>query len=173
MMILGCQNRLYSAAIGALVFAIVLLPSLSARAATSTATFGVSATVQATCNISAASLAFGTYTGAVVTATSNITVTCTKGTSYNVGLDAGLTPGATVTTRQMKGATTSNTDLLSYALYSDSAMSSNWGNTVNTDTVAGTGNGSPQTLTVYGKIPGGQFITPDSYSDTITATITY
>jgi len=28
-------------------------------------------------------------------------------------------------------------------------------------------------LTVYGQIPGGQFVTPGAYVDTITATVTY
>jgi spore coat protein U-like protein len=39
------------------------LPSSPAVAATATTTFQVTATVQATCLISAATLAFGTYTG--------------------------------------------------------------------------------------------------------------
>ena len=62
---------------------------------------------------------------------------------------------------------------LAYALYQDSAHTINWGNTVGTDTVSGTGNGSAQTLTVYGEVPAGQSVTPGAYTDTITATITY
>lgn len=58
---------------------------------------------------------------------------------------------------------------LAYALYQDSAHTINWGNTVST----GTGNGSAQTLTVYGEVPAGQSVTPGAYTDTITATITY
>lgn len=64
-------------------------------------------------------------------------------------------------------------NLLAYALYSDSGRTTNWGNTVSTDTVPGTGNGSAQTLTVYGRIAAAQYVTPGSYADTITATITY
>jgi spore coat protein U-like protein len=52
-------------------------------------------------------------------------------------------------------------------------MSTNWGNTVGTDTVAGTGNGAAQALTVYGQIAAGLYVTPGSYTDTITATVTY
>lgn len=48
----------------------------------------------------------------------------------------------------------------------------NWGNTAGT-MVGGTGNGSAQTLTVYGEVPAGQAVTPGAYVDTITATITY
>jgi spore coat protein U-like protein len=62
---------------------------------------------------------------------------------------------------------------LSYALYQDSSHTTNWGNTVGTDTKSGSGNGSAQTLTVYGNLGGNQYPTPGSYSDTITATISY
>jgi len=68
---------------------------------------------------------------------------------------------------------TSGTSVLKYALYSNSARTTNWGNTVGTDTVSWTGTGSTQSLTVYGQIPGGQSPKPGSYLDTITATITY
>jgi spore coat protein U-like protein len=62
---------------------------------------------------------------------------------------------------------------LHYSLFQDSARTINWGNTVGTDTVAGTGNGGGQTLTVYGQIPSGQGNRPGTYNDTITVTVTY
>ena len=66
------------------------LASAPASATTNvTTTFGVSATVQSTCLISATALAFGTYTGAVDNATSTVSVTCTNTTPYNVSLNAG------------------------------------------------------------------------------------
>ena len=46
--------------------------SAPSNAATATSTFPVSATVQATCNISAGALAFGTYVGAQVDSSSTI-----------------------------------------------------------------------------------------------------
>ncbi len=137
---------------------------------TATTTFTVSATIQATCLVSATSLSFGTYTGAVATSSSTVSVTCTNTTPYHVGLNAGLASGATVTTRQMAGP---GGALLNYGLYSDSGHSTNWGNTVGTDAIAGTGNGSAQAITVYGQIPAGQYLAPGSYQDTITATVTY
>lgn len=144
--------------------------NFGAKAATATATMGVSATVQATCLISTTNLAFGTYTGIAVSSTSSVSVTCTNSTTYNVGLNPGLASGATVTTRKMTGPSSS---LLAYSLYSDAARSTNWGQTVGTDTIAGTGNGSAQALTVYGQLPAAQYVTPGAYSDTITATVTY
>ncbi len=139
-------------------------------AATVTTTFAVTATVQATCLVSATSMAFGTYTGLVATSTSTVSVTCTNTTPYNVGLSAGLATGATVTTRQMTGPASA---LLGYSLFSDSARTVNWGQTVGTDTVAGTGNGSAQALTVYGQVATAQYLAPGAYTDTLTATVTY
>jgi spore coat protein U-like protein len=159
--------------IGSLPLVAVLVcsvPSNMAQAATATTTFSVTATVAATCTVTATNLAFGSYTGVPVNATSTVSVTCTNTTPYNVGLDAGTSPGATVTTRKMTGPGGAT---LGYALYQDSAHSINWGNTVGTNTESGTGNGSPQALTVYGQVPAGQFVSPGAYTDTITATVTY
>jgi spore coat protein U domain-containing protein, fimbrial subunit CupE1/2/3/6 len=97
-------------------------------------------------------------------------VTCTNTTPYNVGLDAGTSTGATVNARKMVGPAGAT---LGYALFRDAARTQNWGNTVGADTQTGTGNGSAQTLTVFGRIPANAFPVPGGYADTITATITY
>lgn len=135
-----------------------------------TTSFAVTTTVQANCAVSATALAFGAYAGTTLTASSTITATCTNTTTYNVGLNAGTGSGATVATRKMTGPSAS---ILNYKLYSDAGYATNWGNTVGTDTVAKTGSGAAQTLTVYGQIPAGQYVTPGSYADTITVTLTY
>ena len=101
------------------------LASTSAFATTSTTSLGVSATVVSDCTISTTAMGFTNYTGAVNNATSTFTITCSNGSGYTVGLDAGLASGATVTTRQMSGP---SSGLLNYALYSDSGMTTNWGN---------------------------------------------
>jgi spore coat protein U-like protein len=151
------------------VAAIGLPAELAEAAGTATTTFQETANVQATCNISATNLAFGTYAGTVSDATSTVTVTCTNTTAWNVGLTAGTCPGATVTTRCMLNGAAQ----LGYALYRDSARTLNWGNTSGTDTLAGTGNGTAQANTVYGRIPAGQFPAPGAYADTITATVSF
>jgi spore coat protein U-like protein len=135
-----------------------------------TTSFVVTAVVQATCTISTTSLSFGTYSGAVVNSTSTISVTCTNTTSYNVGLNAGTATGATVTNRSMTGPASA---LLGYKLFSNSGRTTNWGNTVGTNTVGGTGSGIVQPLTVYGQIPAGEYVRPGSYTDLIVATVTY
>jgi spore coat protein U-like protein len=144
----------------------------AAMAATQTTTFQVTATVQAACLINSAdTMAFGAYLRKSKSdSTSNVIVTCTNSTGYNVGLDAGTSAGATVTTRKMTGP---GGAFLGYSLFSDANRTVNWGNTIGVDTVAGTGNGTPQDLTVYGEIPIGQHPTPGSYNDTITVTLTF
>jgi spore coat protein U-like protein len=137
---------------------------------TATTTFSVSATIPSACSVSATTMAFGAYSGALVKSTSTVSVTCTNTTPYNVGLNAGLATGATVTNRSMTGPAKA---LLRYQLFSNSGYSTNWGNTVGTDTLAGTGNGASQPLTVYGQIPAQQLATPGSYTDTIIVTVTY
>jgi spore coat protein U-like protein len=139
---------------------------------TQTTTFQVTATVQGTCTIAATNLAFGIYTGAVINQTSTVTINCNGGTLYNVTLDAGLSTGATVTTRKMKGVFTP-ANVLAYSMSRDAAHTLNWGATIGTDGVAGTGSGAAQPLTVYGQIAAGSLPNPDSYADTITATVTY
>lgn len=162
------KSALSAAVLGSL--ALVGAPT-SAVAATATTTFAVTATVQATCIVSATPMAFGTYTGALLASTtSTVSVTCTNTTPYNVGLNAGLATGATVTARKMTGPAGA---LLAYSLFSDSARSINWGQTIGTDTVTGTGNGSAQALTVYGQVAAAQYLAPGAYTDTITATVTY
>ena len=144
--------------------------ALPAGAATATSSFAVTATVASTCLVSATSLGFGSYTGLVVPALSTVSVTCTNTTPYNVGLSAGLGTGATVTTRKMTGPASA---LLAYGLFQDAGHTLNWGVTAGTDTVAGTGNGATQPITVYGQIPTAQYVAPGAYADTITVTVTY
>jgi spore coat protein U domain-containing protein, fimbrial subunit CupE1/2/3/6 len=141
-------------------------------AATATTTMTVQVTITATCLINSAStLNFGTQgvLAANVDQTSTIQVTCTNTTPYNIGLNAGTGTGATVATRKL----TSGANTVNYTLYSNSGRTTVWGNTVSTDTVAGTGTGAAQNYTVYGRIPAQTTPAPGSYTDTITVTVTY
>lgn len=161
------------------LFAAALCLSLPAPliAATSTTSFETSATVADTCSVSATNLAFGSITPVDNTnfdATSTVDVTCSNGTAYNIGLNAGANSSdGTVSTRRMSdGAATP--EYLSYQVYSDSGRTTVWGNTVGTNTVAATGSGSTQSNTVYGRVPSGQqTVSTGSYADTVTVTVTY
>jgi spore coat protein U-like protein len=144
-----------------------------AEAATVTGTFNVQVVIAATCVLNSASnLSFGTA-GVLATPIndqSTITVTCTNSTPYNIGLNKGLY-GGSVTTREMQGGTPGV--FVNYSLFRDAGMTLNWGNTVLTDTLAGTGNGTAQPYQVYGQIPAQTTPAPDTYNDTITVTVTY
>jgi spore coat protein U-like protein len=144
--------------------------SVTSSTGTVTTTFSVQATVQATCLISATALSFGTYTGLVRDVSNTLTITCTNTTTYNMGLNAGTATGATVTTRKMTGPASAT---LNYAMFRDSGRTLNWGNTVGTDTLGATGNGSAQLSNVFGRLAAGQSVLPGAYSDTIIVTVTY
>lgn len=148
--------------------------SMNALAATATSNFQVQATVSASCNIAANPLTFATpydpTVGTQVDGQTTLDVTCTSATNYTVALNEGLGAGATVTTRKM----TSGANTLDYTLFREAGRTSIWGTTTPTETVAGTGTGAAQTLPVYGRILSGQTSVPaGTYTDTVTATITF
>ena len=153
---------------------LAVLPWTQAPAQQSTSTtFRVSARVNAVCEITASNLGFGVYNaqaGSPLLGTTLLRATCTPNSSYQIGLNEGTSPGATVNQRRMVSASTS---VLNYQLYSDSARSSIWGNTPGTDTVTGVGTGLPQDHTVFGAIPTAQVVPAEEYADTITVRIYY
>ena len=134
--------------------------------------FLVSATVVNKCTVTASTLNFGASVGlltSAVPATTTLGVQCSNGTPYNVGLDAGLNGGGNINARKMvQGA-----DSIAYQLYQNSGRTTVWGNTVGTNTIAGTGTGNSQSLTVYGNVPAQATPPAATYNDTITVTVTY
>lgn len=161
-------------AIGSVIAMLLIMPSATSIAATATSDFLVSATVLDVCSVDTTSLAFGDYSATSATpldSTSTVTATCTSGLSYTIALNEGTTSGSTVDNRSM----TDGTNTLQYDLYSDSSHSTMWGDgTSGTSTISPyTGNGSGQAYTVYGRIPANQYVVSGSYTDTVTATVTY
>jgi len=158
------------------LLAIAVILSLSpyspVQAATATSQLQVTLTLQAECKLtSATDLAFGT-SGVIlssISATSAINVQCTNTTPYNIGLSVGAGVGATVTARKM----TSGSNTVIYELYRDAAHTQVWGDTVSTNTVAGTGNGAAQSYTVYGRISAQTMPAAGNYADTVQITVTY
>lgn len=155
-----------------------VLGTSGAHAGTATGTFQVTGTVVSSCNVSGSLLNFGAaidpLSSAVpIDATSTLTVQCTNTTPYSVALDAGTNAGSasSFATRAMKnGAHT-----LGYQLYLNAGRSSVWGDGTGGSAPAnGTGTGSSQTLTIYGRLPTlGSTVVPGTYTDTVTVTITY
>lgn len=147
-----------------------LMPGLL-KASTATAEFVVSATVQESCSVSASNITFGNYTSSDLAATGGISVNCTPGTAFSVGINAGSWPGATVTTRKMTGSAPGSS--LNYSISQDPNHTANWGNTPGAggDTQTGTGSKS---FTTYGLIPAGQTLMPGTYTDNpLLVTVTY
>ena len=144
-----------------------------ASAATATADFTVKIQITSECLINSASdLDFGS-TGVIATAipgTSTLGIQCTSGTAYSVGISAGAGVGATVAARKMTGP---SSQTVQYSLYRDASHTLVWGISIGSNTLAGTGDGANQIITVYGLVPVQTTSGIGSYTDTVTATVTY
>jgi spore coat protein U-like protein len=151
---------------------ILLALAGTAHAVTKQSTFQVSATVTENCVISAAPMDLGEFNGTNdLTASSAITVRCTSGTDFNVGLNAGL--NGDFTNRVLTGP--GGTELL-YNLFTDAGRTIVWNDSTNRVGGLGAGMGTPRALTVYGQLLAdlndGE-IDEGEYTDTITATVEY
>jgi spore coat protein U-like protein len=159
----------------AAVFALSATVTPAVHAQTS-ATIAVSATVAQACLISAGPLAFGSYSGAALTGSTTITLTCTAGAPVTILLNEGVnaptgTPQSSPV-RRMK-STSDPTQLLSYQLYIAAPGTTVWGNTLASGKPT-TGQGAPEFHTVFGLIPGSQFgATAGVYADTVTASFSF
>lgn len=152
-----------------------------AQAATQTATLNISASVNATCTISASGLNFGVYS--VTAATPNdisgsVTINCTSGAPVILDLDDGVnqdalsTPAAPI--RNMSSLTVPS--LLGYNLSATAAGGPEWGagDPLGGGTgEASIGTGANQVFTVFGRIPELQAVLSGAYTDTVTATVNY
>jgi spore coat protein U-like protein len=172
-----------------LAVAAALLPaSVAVMAATATTTIAVSANVSQACSISTVSgIAFGTYDPIVanltnaLNATGSISVTCSKGAKgLTIGIDAGAQPAGAQ--RQMKGAAGS-TPLLYNIFQPPTAVpgtactfpgTTAWTNATGGLLVLETSpSKAARTYNVCGTIPGGQDVTVEAYSDSVTATLNF
>lgn len=149
-----------------------LLPTLPAIAATATGNLTVHITIINECKVRTANdLDFGSHgvLDANLDVDSTIGVQCTTGKTYDVGLGVGNGAGATTAVRKMTGA--GGTVL--YSLYTDTGRTLPWGETIPTNTVGGTGNGSVQNLPVYGRVPPQTTPSAGVYNDIVIITVTY
>ena len=145
--------------------------------ADATANLNVSATVASSCTITGGTLAFGTYntvSGAAVDSTAALHVACTSGTETTVMLGQGANAAGGSTTsapaRQMSDGTG---NLLGYALFSDSARSTVWGDTTLTGNPYTALTSGSATQTVYGRVIANQDVPAGAYTDTVLATIAF
>lgn len=150
--------------------------AVQAAPTTSSGTLQVGATIVVACNVTGSTLSFGgaidpLLTSGPVDASTNLAVTCTNTTPYTVALSAGANAGnaSAFGSRAMKSGTHS----LAYQLYLDSGRTQVWGDGNSSGVYTGTGTGSVQNLTLYGRLPSLAGAVPGNYSDTVTLTITY
>jgi spore coat protein U-like protein len=151
----------------------------SAFAATTSATLTVTANIATSCSINSPTLAFGTYApiGANVTTPLDqqvdLTWTCTVNTPIVIWLNEGnnKATGSVLSAPQRQMASGGN--MLAYFLYSDFGRGTLWGSTDATSPFLLTGTGSPQSATIYGRIPGGQPNVAGTYSDSVTISLNY
>ena len=135
------------------------------------ASFTASAGYSAICSVSAATLSFGStgVLSAALDGTTSLTTTCSASTPYTIGLDGGNAGANDPTQRKMSYGGSQ----ITYGLYQNAARSQPWGSTNGTNTVSGTGTGSGQPITVYGRVPAQTTPAPGTYSDTVVMTISY
>jgi spore coat protein U-like protein len=123
------------------------------------------------CSVSATDLNFGTQTllNGNIDQTNTVSVTCATAVTYTVGLDGGLLAAVNPALRKLNNGT----NQITYGIYRDAARSQGWGSTIGTNTVSGTGNGTIQNITSYGRIA--PQVTPPAatYNDTVVITVTY
>lgn len=152
--------------------AVAAMSVVAVDAATTTDTFTAQIIIQDDCDIvSVANLDFGTQgvLAANVDATAALSVQCTNGTTYDIGLDNGTTAGGTIATRLM----TDGVNTVSYQMFSDAGRTTNWGETIGADTIASTGTGAAQAFTIYGRVPIQTTPAAATYTDTVTVTVTF
>jgi spore coat protein U-like protein len=145
-------------------------PSIVALPQHAHPTFTGTATVLGNCLVTATDINFGSQglLAANVDTTGSLSVTCTAGTAYNVGLDDGHQAAGPTGRAMALGAHT-----VGYGLYRDAARSLVWGSTVGTNTAGGTGTGSAQPLAVYARVPPQATPPAGAYADIIVVTVTY
>lgn len=134
------------------------------------ASASISGTVAAICSVSAGTLGFGSYSGQEVNASAAISVNCSNGASYQVGMSGGASQSGS--SRRMAGPAGA---LLAYELYRDAARTLPWGDGSAQlgGRLGGTGSGAVQSLTVHGRIPAAQTPAAGSYSDSVVVTVEY
>lgn len=153
----------------------LLLASIQAYAGTVQNNMTTNATLNPTCSFSINNVAFGVFTPAATGGTKSSltgTIICTKTTAPTLSVNGGNS-GDPIN-RYMVGTGT-NTDHLTYrittgSIYSSPSLGDSTGGTMVTY--------DPSTKNVWNFtynawILNNQFITPDNYSDTLVATVTY
>jgi len=136
--------------------------------------------INCTCTIAASTFNLGTYaplSGSATSGTGTVSVTCSAllaglNVSYVISLNAGSSGTFTARTMQFSSYN------LNYNIYTTAAHTTVWGDgTAGTGTISDSYNlaltSTTKNYTTYGLIPASQNVKPGTYSDSITATVTF
>jgi spore coat protein U-like protein len=151
----------------ALAATVAVFGSVSAQAATATATVQVTATILPSCILTVADVTLGTYTASEATdktGNGSIKVTCSRSLPYTVDLDGGVSLNAKARTLK------NGTNVLNYGVVYGSA-NFDADNKISMTGVANTGVETNYTIKVT--VPTAQYVPAGTYEDTLTATVTY
>ena len=127
----------------------------------------------ASCQVSATAVRFGNYdplSAVPRNRVGHLTVNCHGAGTFVAALSTGRS--GSYTPRYMLSGT--STDQLDYSLYTNVARTTIWGDgTGGTQTVSQAFNNNRTRLAVYAQVPAQQNVTPGTYTDNITATVTF
>ncbi len=158
-------------------FALCLLCTAAAHAASSAIQVEVSATVVANCQITVSDLAFGAYDplGAnqsrQLEGSAAVRVTCTRSASATIAIDGGQS--ASDSLRSMTSSSANGSAVVKYELYRDSNRTLAWVGDSPEARFVSRGCHDPQQFTVYARIPAGQEVPSGMYSDVVRATVSF
>ncbi|MCX5867662.1 MAG: spore coat U domain-containing protein [Proteobacteria bacterium] len=134
-----------------------------------TGTLSVNATVNASCTVTGNTLAFGAYNKALGTdGQTTISVDCTIGTTNKIV----LSNGGHYSNPYKQMTDSGGTYYLQYQLYTTSARDTVWP-AIAPGVDGPTGNGSGQSVDIFGRIPAGQAVKADTYTDSVLITVSF
>ncbi len=159
---------------GLILAASALFAPAAASAEQINTTLTVEADVVSHCTVSAGSIDFpdvNPLSGSNVNGSGTFSITCTSGTGWTAAAGIGSGSGASYTSRKM----TFGANTLNYNLYTSGTYGTVWGDgSASTAMLSGTGTGTAQSQTVYGRVPSGQTTAPPGgYADSVSVTISY
>jgi spore coat protein U-like protein len=124
----------------------------------------VTASVGKFCTIKATSLNFGLYAFKDINSRLSLTVTCTAGTVYYIG----VSPASPLFMKN-----TSNNEVLSYSLYHSTTKAMHLGNKIGENTISGIGKGLPEIITIFSDIKSNQPVSDGQYQDKLNIILSF
>ena len=155
----------------------ILLPAFTQASGSATGNLSVSTTVNQICAASSPTLDFGAYNPITTNATADldsstsITVSCAFDGSVTLAFDLGTNALAGHCGPSPQRCMANGNNYLSYNIYassSDRSSGAPWTSPA-TETISG----GSSTISIYGKVPGGQDASVGTYTDSVVATVYY